>query len=143
MIPTATMSGERREGGMPLPIKGTTNYQAVRTFQTKVVQSKGWLSEGRMDTLHRNHKRSMFHGVWNPKRHQAPESLNSYSTNGRLHPSFSVFRFIWSPQTRIQHRDQIFTPLKDFNNHLFKVTLYIVIECFKRHTSDSLVFIFL
>ena len=33
--------------------------------QAKVIQSKGWLSDVRMDALHRNHKtRSMFQGVW-------------------------------------------------------------------------------
>ena len=33
----------------------------VRTYQTNVVKSKGWLSDGGMDALHRNHKtRSMF-----------------------------------------------------------------------------------
>ena len=35
------------------------------TSKIKVVQSKGWLSIGRMDALHHNYKkRGMFQGAW-------------------------------------------------------------------------------
>ncbi len=45
-------------------LKTGANHYHVRTFQKKIVQSKGWLSDGRMDALHRNYKRSMFQGAW-------------------------------------------------------------------------------
>ena len=45
----------------------------VRTSQTKVVPSKGWLSDGRMDALHCNHKWSMFQGAW---RDLEPDATN-------------------------------------------------------------------
>ena len=62
-------------------------------FQTKVVQSKGWLSIGRMDALHRNYKaRSKFQGAWRGIESEAtPSPLEVINKNaGPIWFSFTV-----------------------------------------------------
>ena len=68
-------------GEMPWPKTGGNSLPCTaRTSKTKVVQSKVWLSIGRMDDLHRNYKtRSMFEGAWKGLEPEATPSPQSSS----------------------------------------------------------------